>query len=404
MRAPDLAMIFDSLEGVGAQVRFIGGAVRNHVLRRDPTDIDLATDATPDRVQACLEKAAIKVVPTGIEHGTLTAVVRSGTVEITTLRRDVSSDGRHATIAFTEDWREDAWRRDFTMNALSMDPDGTVYDYTGGYDDAVAGRVRFIGNAEDRIREDVLRILRFFRVHAQYGCGTHDPAGLAACEKLAGLLAKLSAERVWSEMSRVLGVDEPAPHVSAMADAGALAYWLPEAVPRTIRWLQEYSPPSGPGRTLDAVARLSLASGAAVSGNLTAAAELADRLKLSNRERALLTLLADPPLRPGQGKAARNEALFQLGRDSAVAVVQVGLAVDPEAWSPLAEYARDWNEPQFPLSGCDVLAEGIAPGIRVGQLLACVREWWFTENCVPNRSACIAEMRRILSSDARNMP
>lgn len=218
------------LDALGGQARFVGGAVRDSLLNRPVNDVDLATPLLPDEVIARLEAAGFKAIPTGIEHGTITAVVTGKTFEITTLRRDAATDGRRATVAFSTDWAEDAQRRDFTINALFADGDGRIYDYTDGSSDLDPTRIRFIGKAEDRVREDYLRLLRFFRFQAHYSRCPMDGEALQAAKVLAPGLAQLSAERVWSELKRLLAAPDPAEVLDAMAATGVLARVLPEAL------------------------------------------------------------------------------------------------------------------------------------------------------------------------------
>src|SRR3954447_651424 len=229
MREPATRHLLDALRRAGIEARFVGGCVRDALLGRPSADIDLATPALPGDIIAALEKAAIKAVPTGIEHGTITAVLPQRHFEITTLRRDVETYGRHARVAFDADWSEDAARRDFTINALYLDPDGTVYDPVGGLEDLKAHRVRFVGEPAKRIAEDVLRVLRYYRFEARFGGGTGDKAARAACRAAAPLLPKLSAERVASELLRLLAVPNPVPALRMMAEDGVLAAILPEA-------------------------------------------------------------------------------------------------------------------------------------------------------------------------------
>src|SRR5579863_1600834 len=222
MTARPTRRLLRALARNGVSARFVGGAVRDAVLGRPVSDIDLATPVPPERIQEILEAAGIKVVPTGIAHGTVTAVVPPRHFEITTLRIDVEPQGRRARVAFTDDWRADALRRDFTINALSLDPQGNLFDYVGGIADAKARRVRFVGDAETRIREDVLRLLRYYRFQAQLGFKRADRAARAACRALAPLLPTLSAERVWSELRKLLAAPDPLPVLRMMRRDGVL--------------------------------------------------------------------------------------------------------------------------------------------------------------------------------------
>ena len=221
--------VLAALAASGDRARFVGGCVRDALAGRAVNDVDIATPTRPDRVIRLLEDAGIRALPTGLAHGTVTAAVDGAAIEVTTLRRDVATDGRRATVRFTDDWAADAARRDFTMNALYCDPDGTVHDHTGGLADLRAGRVRFVGSARRRIAEDALRMLRFFRFHAWYGAGPPDADALAACRELAPGLAGLAAERVWSELAKTLRAPEPAAAFASMEETGALAVVLGEA-------------------------------------------------------------------------------------------------------------------------------------------------------------------------------
>lgn len=395
MLAPDVSTVFQALESNGGMVRFVGGAVREVV--RDPKgtsaseDIDLATDLTPDHVTRAMEGAGLKAVPTGINHGTITAVGNGRSFEITTLRRDVSTDGRRATVAFTTDWREDAARRDFTMNALSLDRDGALYDFFDGVGDARAGRVRFVGDPARRIREDVLRIVRYYRFLAVLGAKQLDKDALAACANASELLVNLSAERVWREVRKLLAAPNAAGALELMREAGCLDHWLPEATNAA------FAPSLGRFVAADPVARLGLASGLAMTGARGDAAVIADRLKLSNAERARLMMFTDPPLRPKQDALSLAQALFDLGRDNAKDVAAVGIALDAGAWAPIAAAAEAWHDPEFPLRGADVVAAGVAQGPAIRDLLDRVRTWWLARNATPKRAACLDHLQRLLS-------
>ena len=230
MTCKSTTAVLAALAAAGAPARFVGGCVRDSLLDRPVQDVDIATPTPPDEVIWLLTEASIKAVATGLAHGTVTAVIGRAHFEITTLRRDVETDGRRAKVAFTKDWAADAARRDFTINALYLDPDGAIYDPTGGLADLRAGRVRFVGDAAARIREDYLRILRFFRFHAHYGRGEVDRAGLEACRALAAGVASLSGERLQGELLRLLGAADPTPVLRLMAAEGILAHILPEAI------------------------------------------------------------------------------------------------------------------------------------------------------------------------------
>jgi poly(A) polymerase len=348
--------------------------VRNALLGRKVDDIDIATPLTPDKVMKLLEAAGIKTVPTGIAHGTLTAVVDGKPFEITTLRRDVKTDGRHAEVVFGADWAEDAWRRDFTMNALYAATDGEVFDYAGGVEDLQAGRVRFVGNAATRIVEDYLRILRLFRFHAWYGKGEIEAGALrAAAEGREGIRA-LSGERIAKEMLKLLAAKNPAPALRKMESSGILAEILPGApaiapAERLAEIDRQY------GFIPDGLLRL-----AALEPDMPAVGE---HWKLSNAQRKRLEDIAGareeilPSLNHREARRLLHRKgvplfndllLLNWARDS-------GFAHD-DAWCALLELADFFAPPRFPLTGRDVIALGVPQGPKVGKVLCEVEEWW----------------------------
>jgi poly(A) polymerase len=435
MKAAPTRALLKALGNAGIAARFVGGCVRDALLGRPIADVDLATPARPEEVVAALDKARIKAVPTGIEHGTVTAVLSSGPprhFEITTLRRDVETDGRRARVAFDADWAEDAARRDFTINAIYLDPDGTLHDPVGGLADLEAHRVRFVGEPARRITEDVLRVLRYYRFEARFGTGTGDAAARAACHDAAPVLAGLSAERVAQEVLRLLAVPDPVPALRMMADDGVLAAILPEATrpDRLARLIALEAPTRHPGgisrspsphpnpppqageggarsawvgagegraTTLqnDPLRRLA----ALIAVDAAGAIALAERLRLSNAERDRLARLAPPwPLDPGGDLRAQRLALYRLGaeryRDIALLLAAEG-GMDQPCLAELLARAATWQPPRFPLKGRDVTALGIPPGKRVGELLATVREWWEAGDFTADRAACLARLKEI---------
>jgi len=362
------------------EARVAGGAVRDALVGQPVGDIDLATPRPPDAVIQALAAAGIRTVPTGLEHGTVTAVVDGRGIEITTLRRDVETDGRHARVEFTDDWWEDAARRDFTINALSMRPDGTVFDYFGGIEDLRAGRVRFVGEAARRIAEDYLRILRFFRFFARYGSGTPDPDASAAIRGGLPGLSGLSAERVWSELKRILAAPDPVAAVALMAELGVLAATLPEGTDQArLAALVVAGAPADPLLRLAAI----------FTGSVDA---LADRLRLANDERARLAALrCDPPPRPQDDDATLRRMLADT--EPAVLIDRTWLGGDDSAkWAELRARIAATPRPVFPLEGRDVLALALPPGPRVGELLREVRAWWMDQGCTPDAAACRREL------------
>ncbi len=356
----------DELAAVLGEARFVGGAVRDALLGIPAADIDIATPHSPDEVMRRLKAADIRVVPTGIDHGTVTAVLESGPVEVTTLRRDVSTDGRRATVAFTDDWREDAARRDFTINALYADPaTGEIHDYFGGLDDLDARRVRFIGDPLQRIAEDHLRILRFFRFLARFG-DTPDAMGLEACTHRARDLMALSRERIADELLKLLVARDAVRVVALMVERGIFDSVLPEidAVGAArLKRLAEREQQSGIAP--HAIRRLA----ALIPAEATMAEQIGARLKLSNaQKRRLITAVAAP------GQSAKPLA-YRVGVDSAIDQL---LLSD----RPIDEVAsiRDWEPPRFPLSGGSIVARGIKAGPEVARLMRQVEDLWVAED------------------------
>ena len=405
LTAPETRAVVAALTAEGAVVRFVGGGVRDAVLGRPLTDLDIATPDPPERVIRLLEAAGIRVVPTGIDHGTVTAVIPPRHFEITTLRRDVETFGRRARVAFTDDWAADAARRDFTINALFCDPDGTLYDPVGGLADLRAGRVRFVGDPETRIREDVLRLLRFFRFHAYYGRGEPDPKALAACRRMASALPRLSAERVAGELLRLLAAPDPALVLALMIEIGALAHWLPEASDLTA--LPELCRIEAGGP--DAIRRLALIVRRGGGDGETVGRRL--RLSVARIKRLAALVAPAVALPPELDARARRRLLYRLGRDRFVDLVLLAwaeaLAADPArepalaaAYGAMLDDARGWRPPRFPLGGDDVLARGVPPGPRVGALLSAVEAWWIAGDFQADRAALQARLAALARAEA----
>jgi poly(A) polymerase len=376
MTDPRAGAVLDALEAVGGEgcARFVGGCVRNALSGHPVADIDIATTLPPEQTLEALEAARLRAVPTGIAHGTVTAISGRVPFEVTTLRRDVETDGRRAVVAFTTDWAEDAARRDFRLNALYADRAGRLYDPVGGgVADALAGRIVFVGEAETRIREDYLRILRFFRFYAWYGAGEPDAEALRACAALKAGVATLSAERVSSELLKLLAAPDPRPAVRLMAETGVLAMVLPWAL-ETARFEALV------GIDSDAVLRLS----ALLPDDDAVVVEAARRLRLSNtqRERLLAVLLPEtPPVTPALDERGARAALYRLGAATFRDRLKRAWAVDGEgAARTLLAYADDWRAPRFPLNGADVMAAGAPKGPEVGRLLAEVEAWWVAQD------------------------
>jgi poly(A) polymerase len=384
MAAPETTALLAALTAEGAVARFVGGCVRDAVAGRPVGDIDIATSGTPETNTRLLRAAAIKVVPTGIRHGTVTAISDHRPFEVTTLRRDVETDGRHARVAFTDDWVADARRRDFTMNALYADADGTIYDPTGGLADLGAGRVRFVGRAARRIAEDRLRILRFFRFHAWYGRGRANRAALAACGEAAAGIDALSGERIRQELLKLLAAPTPLPALRLMARHRVLERVLSGGadLARLARLCRRETAEWGADPLLRLAALMSGRDG-------ETARALAARLRFSNAERDRLVFLVAPPLalRPGMKRAEIRHAVYRHGPERIVDLAH--LLGRPEV---VAE-ARRFERPRFPLRGRDGRGLGIAPGPRLGALLAAVEAWWIEGDFEADHAACLTKLR-----------
>jgi poly(A) polymerase/tRNA nucleotidyltransferase (CCA-adding enzyme) len=405
---PAVAAVLAALPGA----RAVGGCVRDALARHASADVDVAAPLPPGDIATRLRAAGLKVFETGLAHGTLTAVLDHVPVEVTALRRDVMTDGRHATVEWTTDWREDAARRDFTINAMSLAPDGALFDYFSGRADLAAGRVRFVGDPDARLAEDYLRALRFFRFQARYGVGEPDAAAVAAIGRAVPGLARLSAERVWMELKRILSVRNPVAAVGLMAQTGVLGAVLPEAGDVV----------ASDRHGLVALRRL----GAAPADPLLrlaallpedgrdAAVALRDRLRLSGAEGQALDRLVwlagftdMPPLDPGlEGRRLR---LFLARREE-----EPVEHILQEAW--LAE-ARDGcdraalrarlqaaERPRFPLQGRDAVVLGATPGPGIGRLLDGLRAWWIDGGCTADREQALAELARRIAAGTGGDP
>jgi poly(A) polymerase len=407
MTAPATREVLEALMRDGAEVRFIGGCVRDALLKRQVRDIDIAIPRPPEAVLELLRHAGIKAVPTGIDHGTVTAVVDRSTFEITTLRVDVETDGRRAKVAFTDDWIADAARRDFTINALSCTADGDIYDYFGGLDDLGHGRIRFVGSARERIGEDVLRLLRFFRFYAHFGRPPPDVNALAACREQAAGVKLLSGERVRVEIFRTLMAADPADVFQLMAGEGVLGHVLPEADGvgrlRMMTWLDTRAIRLDSVHP-DPVRRLA----ALLATDAAGAAILADRLKMSNRQRERLVRMAGPPFAvdPTAPLPQLRRLLHRHGGDAVRDVTLLAWAGEltvaarlphrrSQAWIALLETAETWIPLRFPLSGRDALALGVARGPRIGHMLRQVERWWEAGDYRADREACLEQLRSL---------
>ncbi|WP_294392706.1 CCA tRNA nucleotidyltransferase [uncultured Sphingomonas sp.] len=364
-----LDRLIAALGGAAGEVRYVGGAVRDTVLGLPVSDLDLATIHPPQVVMQRVQAAGLTAVPTGIAHGTVTVVLGNEPVEVTTLRRDVATDGRHAEVAFTDDWQADAARRDFTINALFADPvSGAIVDYFQGLADLDSGVVRFIGDPLVRIAEDHLRILRFFRFHARFGRAAPDAAGLAACAARARDLMALSRERIAQELLKLLAVADPVPTARLMVDHGIFLPVLPEITGHGVEQLARLVRREGEGDGGDAVRRL-----AALLPHDSAVAEaVACRLKLSNAQRKRMMLAAEPTI-----DAAPRTLAHAIGVEAARD--RLLLHAPPTALEDALAQLRGWTLPRFPLTGGQLIALGLSPGPIVARTLQAIERQWVAE-------------------------
>ncbi|HEY3776628.1 MAG TPA: CCA tRNA nucleotidyltransferase [Rhizomicrobium sp.] len=397
MRTNETSAIMDALDASQGSARFVGGAVRNALLGRKVQDIDIATVFLPEDVILRLESAGIKAVPTGIEHGTVTAVFDGKAFEVTTLRRDVATDGRHATVAFSDSWSLDAQRRDFTINALYASPDGEIFDYTGGLGDLDTRRVRFIGDPVARIREDYLRILRLFRFHAWYGLGEIDGEALAAARAERAGLRRLSGERIRNEILRLLEAENPCPAVRAMTEAGILREII-HCETRSARLDRLVH--IGAENLMDADPVLRLA--ALLPDDAGVASAFTERLRFSreNRDRLVELVVARENLRPSLPDCELRAMLYRLGTRRVQDRIFLCWADDPDdshanAWRSLLSIADAWTPPRFPLTGADVMAEGIPEGPLVGKVLSELEAWWVVNDFAPDRAALRERLKKV---------
>ncbi|WP_180900900.1 CCA tRNA nucleotidyltransferase [Martelella soudanensis] len=407
-----LRKVLRLLNGDGGETRIVGGAVRNALMGVPVGDTDLATTLLPDAVIARARESGMKAIPTGIDHGTVTVVCDGKPFEVTTLRADVETFGRHATVRFGTDWAEDAARRDFTINALYADADGKIHDPVGGLGDIETKTVRFIGEAETRIREDYLRILRFFRFFAWYGGGRPDAEGLRASVRARDGLASLSAERVWAETKKLLAARDPSRALLWMRQTGVLTAIVPESE----KWGIDAIP-----ALIDCEASLGwrpdpyLRLAAIIPPYDVRVTELADRLRLSNAERALLLAFATAPALSGATTApALRKLLYRNGRGGILIRLKLALATvrgkagagDLDAageagrLGQLVGLAETWEKPQMPLSGGDIVAAGVSAGPQVGDYLKKLEEWWVDGDFKADRAALAARLETLRAGKA----
>ena len=399
MRAGPTRAVIDAL---GGNARFVGGCVRNALIGEAVGDIDIATPLRPADVMQRLQAAGIEAIPTGIEHGTITAISSGKPYEITTLRRDVSTDGRRAVVAFTSDWVEDAQRRDFTMNALYASADGEIADYVGGAADLTYGRVRFVGDPVTRIREDYLRILRLFRFHAWYGKGELDAGALKASASEKSGLARLSGERIAKEMLRLLEAENPAPVLRVMAASGILAEIFPMAV--NVARLEKLTAVDAQNFFApDPVLRLATL----LPDDAAAARALAERWKLSNADRVRLEEVLGGREKIVSYLSIREvrKLLYLLGPKAFKDRVFLRWAEDSKdsnsmQWRALLALADAWVRPDFPLTGRDVMAAGVPEGPLVGRVLSEVESWWIDADFTEDEFSLAERLKAVVQATA----
>lgn len=397
---PALSRIFALLNEGDNEVRVVGGAVRNSLMGEAVTDTDLATSWAPEQVVARAEAAGIRAVPTGIDHGTVTLVIDGRGFEITTLRHDAETDGRRAKVVFGNDWQIDAERRDFTINALYADKAGNIIDLVGGLEDIATRTVRFIGDADARIAEDYLRVLRYFRFFAHYGSGRPDAAALKACARARDQLGKLSAERVWKELKTLLKARDPGRALLWMRQAGVLNAVLPESE----KWgIDSIGPLIATEKALDWAPDPMLRLMAMVPPDAERMRGLAGRLKMSRAEADRLARWSEAPvLKPTMAITALDRLLYRTGVEPLTDRIRLSLVSarsrtesDPAALTDTAGHSRHlarafaWERPVFPVSGADLIARGIKPGPEMGTQLAALEERWIESNFALDKEALL---------------
>lgn len=405
MESAEVKAVLAAITKDGKEARFIGGCVRDAILKDPVNDIDIATQEKPHRVMELLEEAKIKAVPTGIDHGTVTAVIGTESFEITTLRKDVKTDGRHAIVEFTEDWKTDAARRDFTFNTLSATPDGMIHDYFNGIQDLADRIIRFVGRADQRIKEDRLRILRYFRFIAVYGMRVGNNFDFQTCANEAHHLNELSAERIRAELFKILASDNQFDAVRLMTSHGIMAQILPEVAYtdrlRRMIWLETRA------IKFDSVAPVPLRRLAAlIETDQRGVEKMCDRLKLSNQDRKRLLAMMDTdlPIKPGIPENKLRGLLFRLGVEAVLDVALLHWAnrlsqvpklprTETDGWLEIIAAADGWENIPFPLRGQDVLDLGVAAGPLVSEYLRGVEDWWVEGGCRDDRSACLERLR-----------
>jgi poly(A) polymerase len=385
LKAPDVQRVLAAL----GDARIAGGAVRNALLGEPVSEVDIATPLSPEKVMEIGEKSGFGVHPTGLAHGTVTLTLDKRPFEVTTLRRDVETDGRRAKVAFTSDWVADAMRRDFTMNALYCDADGNILDFVDGYADILKRRVRFVGTPAARIREDYLRILRFFRFHARYGKGAPDKAGLAAVTRLRKGLKQLSAERIRQELFKLLVAPRAVQTLGIMQKQGILRVISP--LLRDVSRLKRVAAIDEKNNLApDPLLRLHVLSSGALP--------LADALRLTRKEVARLEAVGThmpptPKLRDNERRAILYAVGAECWRDSVrIAWALSRAPLGDKSWRDLLRLPDKWQPPGFPVRGADLVAAGIKPGPEIGRILNALEDWWVAAGFKPGKDELVARL------------
>ena len=395
MIAPETLKLMQVLNTDGGEARFVGGCVRDTLVNRKVVDIDIATTLKPDDVIERLKKNKIKFAPTGLDHGTVTAIVEGHPFEVTTLRKDIETFGRHAEVEFTDSWLEDAERRDFTINAMSANIEGDVFDPFNGIEDLRLGHVRFVGDAKTRIEEDVLRILRFFRFHAHFGKGEADAVALKACKDTSGEIKNLSIERITHEVFKILSSDNSADVWQLMLDNNIVESFLPEAkntkaLSKLIKLEYEHQSEPFVLRRFAALLDVTAEKVLAIGKHLRFSKEQTRNLVKMVKHLEEISLEMDEVNIKKQVYLLGNDMVRNLLLLKASKVEELG------GFKKLYEVATSFRAPRFPLVGNDILVLGVKPGPEVGQVLSEVEEWWLEKDFVPNREECL----KILSEKA----
>ena len=405
MQDPACIAVMQALTSGGSTARFVGGCVRDALLGRPINDVDIATDSLPEDVIGLLEDAKIRSIPTGLKHGTVTAVIDHKTFEITTLRHDIETFGRHANVAFSASWQEDAARRDFTMNAISLDLDGTLHDYFNGYEDAKAGIVRFVGTPTKRLKEDYLRLLRYFRFHAYYGKGTPDHASLEACINLAGNMKSLSGERIQQETLRLFKAPNPISTFEIMVEGNIYHHLFTDpaidlnkddidSFKRYLKLEKKHN------LKVDSLCRMAVLFKRHLAPKQ--AKDIANRLVLSNRDAdnwqnyITVSLEAKSPM----DTIDNYQLIDRFGGETvknilAITAAVTGVGITPDWWTFINEKS---NIP-FPIQGRDALNFGIPHGPTVGEYLKATRLWWLEAGFVADKEQCLGYLKTLIDKN-----